>query len=103
MPDLFDRLFPEDIRDDNISIHTFAAVLIDYIRGYTTRQQIIGAWELDADAQSDLNTLCDSLDGMSLQEKLIFAVEIDAVMLIANSGLKYATKQEFAQRLGIGG
>ena len=101
MADLFDRLFPVGM-EENISIHAFAAAIIDYMAGETTRAQIIAYWSLDASAQADLNTLCDATDALPTKaDKIQFAIELDAVMLLAAEGAKYTTKSAFATRLGL--
>lgn len=102
MADLFDRLFPTSIDTHNIPVHYFTAAITDYIAGETTRSQIIGAWNLDADAQADLATLCDKIDTLStVMDKVVFAAEFDAVMTLAEARLKYNTKSTFTTRLGL--
>jgi len=101
MADLFDRLFPEDM-EPNIAVHAFAAAIIDYMAGQTTRAQIIAYWSLDTEAQADLNALCDAIDALGTKaDKIQFALEFDAVMLMAAHGAKYTTKTAFKTRLGI--
>jgi len=103
MADLFDRLFPATAETENIPVHYFFAAMIDYMAGETTRAQIIGAWDMDADAQADLNTLCDHIDGLNkIEDKLRFAEELHAVMMLTEGELKYTTKSAFATRLGLG-
>ena len=63
MTDLFDRLFPED--GDNIPIHYFYSALVDYVTRNTTRAQIVAYWSLDAEAEANLDVLCDDLDVLS--------------------------------------
>lgn len=102
MADLFDRLFPPSIDDENIAIHAFAAAIIDYMAGQTTRAQIIAYWTLDTEAQADLNTLCNAIDALGTKaDKIQFALEFDAVMLMAAHGAKYTTKSSFKTRLGL--
>lgn len=102
MADLFERLFPEENEVENIAIHAFMAAITDYIAGETTRAQIIGAWSMDSEAQADLTALCDHIDGLSTKaDKVVFALEFDAVMLLAAHKLKYTTKSDFKTRLGI--
>lgn len=97
--DLFDRLFGDV---DKIHVHAFKAAIIDYIAGYTTRAQIITAWSLDTEATTDLDVLLTAVDALStLVEKLRLAAELDAVMILAEDGLKYTTKSAFRTRLGL--
>lgn len=102
MTDLFDRLYPPTIGTDNIAGHRFFAAMTDYAAGFTTRQEMINFWSLDAEAQVDLNALCDDLDAQStVSGKMRWLQELHAVMMIAESGIKYATKSEFRTRIGI--
>ncbi len=100
MADLFDRLYPEE--GENIAVHYFFAALVDYAAGQTTRQQIVDYWDLDAEAQADLDTLCDHIDGLgSATAKMAFGVELHAVLMFAEAGAKYTTKATFKARLGL--
>jgi hypothetical protein len=102
MTDLFDRLYPTDPSEENISVHYLFAALVDYAMGETTRQQIIDYWLLDTEAQADLDILCDAIDALSSTvAKLSFATELHAVMQLAEGGAKYNTKSAFATRLGL--
>ena len=101
MADLFDRLFPTD-GSENIAVHYFYSAIVDYAAGETTRQQIIDYWALDAEAQADLNTLCDAVDALSGKaNKLAFGAELHAVLMFAEAGAKYTTKSAFRARLGL--
>lgn len=102
MPDLFDRLFPTDPDADNIPVHHFFSALVDYAAGYTTRAQITAYWNLDADAQVDLNTMCDHIDGLpSAIAKVAWGTELHAVLMFSEAGAKYNTKATFRTRLGL--
>lgn len=102
MADLFDRLFPTDPDGENIAVHYFFAALVDYAFGQTTRLQIINHWNLDADAETDLDTLCNAIDALSGSvAKVAFATELHAVMMFAEAGAKYVTKAAFKTRLGL--
>ena len=100
MADLFDRLFV--VQTNKIPVHAFIAAITDYIAGETTKNQIINVWELDAEAQADLNAMCTNIDGLSSKaEKIIHALEIDSTMLLCEAGLKYMTKSALKTRLGL--
>ena len=102
MTDLFDRLFPASTSEDNIPVHAFMAAITDYIDGESTRQQIIDVWTLDASAQTDLNALCNKIDGLTQKiNKVIFSLELDATMILCEADLRYTTKIAFKNRLGI--
>jgi hypothetical protein len=102
MADLFDRLFPADASEKNISAHYFFSALVDYAAGETTRQQIIDWWTLDTDAQADLNALCDQIDAISgATNKMAWGTELHAVLMFVEAGAKYTTKAAFRTRLGL--
>lgn len=103
MADLFDRLFPdEESGVDKIGVHAFIGAITDYIAGETSKNQIIAAWSLDSEAQIDLTALCNHIDGLgSKADKVIFTLEFDGVMLLAEARLKYTTKAAFKTRLGL--
>jgi len=101
MADLFDRLFPGP-DTENIAVHYFFAALVDYAAGETTRAQIIAYWSLDADAQVDLNVLCNAIDALDTSiAKVAFGTELHAVLMFAEAGAKYNTKATFRARLGL--
>jgi hypothetical protein len=93
MADLYDRLYPGgDV--ENVPVHAFHAAIVDYAAGETTRTQIVAVWGLDAEAEGDLDTLCDAVDALgSGDAKVRFAVELHAVMVLAEGA--------FAARLGL--
>ncbi|MBU2180891.1 MAG: hypothetical protein KJ930_15800 [Gammaproteobacteria bacterium] len=102
MADLFERLFPGGEIEPNIPVHAFTAAITDYVAGHTTRNQIIGVWSLDAEAQADMNKFCDAIDLLGTKiNKIAFALELDAVMLLAEAGMKYTTKADFKTRLNL--
>lgn len=101
MPDLYDRLFVESADYDSIAVHSSRAALGDYAAGYTTRTQIVNYWDLDAEAQIDLDVLLARLDAASPLEKVLFLLEYHDVALITEEGAKYQTKAEFKTRMGL--
>lgn len=99
--DLFDMLFPGPERS-SVGVHVFYAAIVDYVAGYTTRAQIIGALGLTDTGVTQLDILLSAVDGLgTLAAKLSFGEQLHAVMVLAESGRKYTTKQEFAARLGL--
>jgi len=101
MADLFDRLYLSSPNDASIGVHYFRAAMGDYATGHSTRQEIIGHWALDAEAQADLNVLCDHVDSLSVLGKAGFLLELHDVLMIAEEGAKYTTKAAFRARLGL--
>lgn len=101
MSDLFDRLFPPNDAE-NIPVHYFFSAIVDYATGDTTRVQIVNHWSLDAEAEANLDTLCDAIDALSGKtNKLAFGIELHAVMMFAEAGAKYTAKSAFKTRLGL--
>lgn len=103
MADLFDRLFPDiaGLPIPNISVHTMRAALGDYAAGHSSRAEIVAYWDLDTDAQNDLDALLTAIDSKSALGKAAFLLELHDVMLIAQAGAKYTTKADFRTRLGL--
>ena len=96
--DLYARLFENE---PNIPIHWFRAAIGDYIDGAVTRAQIIGFWDLDSEAQADLNALCNAIDGKNALGKAQFRLTLHDVMALAEGGLRYRTRSAFRARLGL--
>lgn len=102
MASLFERLFPTDPATDNIPVHGFHAAITEYIAGEINRNHIIMAWDLDTEAQNQLDTLLAAVDALvGLDQKLRFVAELNSVMTLAELKLRYTTPQDFATRLGL--
>lgn len=101
MTDLYDRLFDPVAGEGNIAVHYFRAALGDYATGNTTRAQIVGYWNLDTEAQVDLDVLLARIDAASALGKAAFLIELHDVMLITEAGAKYQTKADFRTRMGL--
>lgn len=100
--DLFERIFPSDFEDQGkIAVHYFYAALADYATGNTTKNQIMQAWALDTEAEADLDVILGKLDSLTGDAKLQYILELHAVMMIAESGLKYDTKASFKTRMDL--
>ena len=101
MADLFDRGFVRSNDYTKIAGHYMRAALGDYAAGYTTRAQIIAFFEMDSEAQADLNALCNALDLLNENQKIKWLVEFHDVWNIAEAGGKYTTKTDFKNRLSL--
>jgi hypothetical protein len=98
MADLYDRILgtPGDI-----PIHQFSAGLVDLLTGGSTRNQVVNAWNLDTEAAAQLDTLIGEINGLpNLTAKLGYLREFDSVLLLAERGVKYATRNAFLTRFG---
>ena len=98
LPTAGDSGFPE-----KIAVHTFEAALNDYARGFTTRNEIINFWDLTDTQETDqLDTLLAFIDAQpGLPNKTIKLYDIGKVLTIVESGEKYQTGTELAERLGL--
>lgn len=101
MTDLFDRLFPASSDTPNIPVHVFFSALVDYARGEMTRAQIVAWATLDAEAEADLDVLCDEIDSRNATQKRVFAIELHSVLMLAEAEVKYTTKAAFQATLGL--
>ena len=101
MLDLFDRLYPGGEGKSSIGVHYFRAALGDYAKGFTTRNKIVNAFNLDTEAQTDLDKLLAKIDSEGALGKVAFLLELHDVMMIAESGLRYSTKTAFKTRMGL--
>jgi hypothetical protein len=101
MADLFERLYPTGQGESSIGVHYLRAALGDYATGNTTKAQIVSAFSLDSEAEADLTVLCNAIDSKAALGKAAFLLELHDVMMIAESGLKYATKAAFKTRMGL--
>jgi hypothetical protein len=103
MTDLFDRLYPDRSVETAIKIpvHSFRAALGDYATGNTSRAEIVNYWNMDSEAQTDLDVLLVAIDSKTALQTAEFLLELDSVMIIASEGAKYTVKSEFRTRLGL--
>jgi len=102
MADLFDQLFVRSNAYEKIGVHTIHAALVDYAEGESTRTQIKNGLNMETDAQTDFDALCDAIDGETgIVNKHRWATNFHAVGLIAETELKYTTKSAFKTRLGL--
>ena len=100
--DLYDMLFGDVDGDYIINVHNFEAAIVEYMAGEVTRAQIMGALGLSGQAEADMNTVLDAVDALStVQQKLVFVGEMNAVNHLAEQGLRYTTKAAYAARMGL--
>ena len=98
MADLYDSLFGDGL----VNVHNLQAAVVEYMVGEVTRAQIASALALDPEAVTDLDVLLDAVDVLTtVQDRLRFVAEVDAVNHLAEQGLRYTTKAAYAARLGL--
>ena len=106
MADLFDLIFqdPGELlpEGNTIGVNTFYAGIVDYVAGDTTRNQIVNFLQLTGAEVTDLDTLLAAVDAIAtLDGKISWLMQLDAVLTLAKQGIKYNTKSAFAARLGL--
>lgn len=99
MANLFQRLFIDSIDYESISVHYFYAAIVDLAAGETTKQQIITAFNLDTDAEGNLDSLITAYQNSTNKQQWLH--ELHAVMCLAEGGLKYVDGPSFATRMGL--
>lgn len=99
---LYEKLFSQDDEVVRIGCHLFEAAMVEYMRENISKNQMISAWTLDSEAESDLTIILAAVDGLtSILEKLTFLQELSAVNILAEAGLMYTTRLAWATRLGL--
>ena len=107
MAGLFDTLFqyPDltvGIEEKKMDIYNFYSGLVDYVSGNTTRNQIINFYPLSGEQITELDILLTAVDALStVQEKLSWLMQFQAVLLLAWQDIKYDDKASFVARLGL--
>ena len=103
MADLFETLFANSaILLGQYNIHSFYAGIVDYVSGNTTRTQIINFLKLSGDQITELDVLLTAVDALStIQEKLSWLMQFQAVLFLASRGIKYKDRASFVARLGL--
>ncbi len=98
---LVDRLLPSTTEEDErkIPVHAFMASMGELERGQVTREDIIAMFNLDSNDINDLDNLITKAQQMSASERFKFARELHDVLLLAEGGFRYSTKQELRSRL----
>lgn len=99
MANLFDRLYVESDDYEKISVHYFYAALVDLAAGETTKQQIVAAFNLDAQAEANLDSLITAYQNSTNKNRWLH--ELHAVMCLSEGGLKYTDGPSFATRMGL--
>ncbi len=85
-----------------IPIEEFWGSIVDYMAGETTANEIKVGFHMDQSEQDDLDVLLAAVDALAtLDEKLRYAMELQAVMFMARGGKKYADQTSFRTRMGI--
>lgn len=92
---LIERLMGIDDHD-KLPVHQFTGGLAEYVRGHATAQQVIDLFALDADDQTEAQTLLDRVNNGTLTRE-----EVEDVLLLAEQRRGYDTPATVRNRLGI--
>jgi hypothetical protein len=107
MAGLYDTLFQNPditlgIEEKKMDIHNFYSAIVDYVSGNTTRNQIINFYPLSGEQITELDILLASVDALStIQEKLSWLMQFQAVMLLSWQDIKYDDRASFVARLEL--
>ena len=100
MTKLYDRMFP-DGEGERIPVHYLAAALGEYSRGNISAADIVRTWNLDAEAEANIQDLTKKIDTLTEAEASRFIVGIHDALLLAEAGISFSEKTSFETRLGI--
>lgn len=101
---LFTRIIsaPSTTAPGPIGVEEFWGAIVDYMAGETTANEIKIGFEMDQEEQDDLDTLLAAIDALTgLDEKLSYAMQLQAVLYMAAGGKKYADQASFRTRMGL--
>ncbi len=102
---LDDRLLPTSAEVESgvqkIPHHQFAALLREYARTEATRQNLIDAFTLVGTELTHIDLLLGAIDAQTGNGRLLKALEIEDVILLAERGILYPTKAAIRTRLGL--
>lgn len=101
---LFERIIsaPTTTDPEPIGLEEFWGAIVDYMAGETTANEIKIGFKMDAQEQSDLDLMLAAIDALTgLDDKLSYALQLQAVLYMAAGGKKYADQASFRTRMGL--
>lgn len=107
MAGLFETLFQDPditlgIEEKKMDIYNIYSGIVDYVSGNTTRNQIIAFYPLAGEQITELDILLAAVDALStIQEKLSWLMQFEAVLLLASQKIKYDDRASFVARLEL--
>lgn len=85
--DLYARLTNNGESGNKIPVHAFTAALRELARGAVTRAQLVSAFSLDTEDQTDLDAIIATYQGLANDAaKKAYIVKIHDVFLLVESG-----------------
>lgn len=107
MAGLFETLFQDPdinlgIEEKKLDIYNLYSGIVDYVSGNTTRNQIVNFYPMNSEQIAELDILLTAVDALStIQEKLSWLMQFQAVMLLASQKIKYDDRASFVARLEL--
>jgi hypothetical protein len=101
---LVDRLYhttQDPAVGGKIGVHAFMAAMGELERGEVTRAQIVTAFNLSAEDETELDALISAGQAMPAAERFKFSQALHDVLLLGEAGYHYTTKAELRTRFGI--
>jgi len=99
-------ILPDSSTDPKMPVHTFVAIIHEYIAGQKSKVESLAAIEarlgvaLTNDEKSDLQALMTAIDGESTtSDKKALADTLYRVLILAEDGVYYTTKALLKARL----
>jgi len=96
---LYERLVLPSAADPKIPVHQFMAAVAEAVRGQVTRAQIIAAFGLRVEDETDLDFLITKVGTLVVAEKFEFTRVLHDILLLAETGLAYNTRTSFTDRI----
>ena len=96
---LYERLVLSSETEPKIPVHQFMAAIAEAVRGQVTRAQIITAFELRVEDETDLDFLITKVGTLAVGEKFEFTRVLHDILLLAERGLAYNTRTSFVDRI----
>lgn len=96
---LIDRLDHTADRDDHIANHSFSAAMYFWAKGEITQAQVIAAFNLQAEDETQLDQLSTFYGTLSTEDKQEFHSRVEAAGILLETGL--ITQAKYKSLLGM--
>ena len=97
MAGLYERMTAQD--QTKISIHTFGAAMREVARERRTLAQLVTAFNLDAEAQTELTAIRDTYTAATTANKPLMLTTFEDAFILAEAG--FYTKAQVRTALGF--
>jgi hypothetical protein len=96
---LIDRIDHSTDRDDHISNHAFSAAIYFWAKGDITRAQVIAAFTIAAEEETQLDQLAAYYGTLSVPDKQEFHSRVEAAGILLEGG--HITQAKYKSLLGM--